>query len=258
MCSLCYEEVLTKNSNTSNLYSHLKYKHPTEYLEVKPQFKRLSSTSSDISSSTSQVSIVDAFEKCKVLSTTSKEHKELTDAVTHCLGKDGLPIYTVERKGFVEMLHRFNPRYCLPSCHHFSRVAIPTLYIATKERILVELDCNMEFFLATTDLWSSATMQPYISYSIHFIDQSWVLKSYCLQTHFIPEDHTGVNIKDHLIESLARWRLNPEKQVAMTTDNGANVKLTCELLHWNRLSCFRHNLDLSVKRDLKILGLLEF
>ena len=109
VCSLCYKEVLAKNLNTSNLYSHLKYKHPTEYLEVKPQFKRLPSTLSDSSSSTSQASIVDAFEKCKVLSTTSKEHKELTDAVTRCLPKDGLPIYTVEKKGFVEMLHCFNP-----------------------------------------------------------------------------------------------------------------------------------------------------
>ena len=101
MCSLWYEEVLAKNSNTSNLYSHLKYKHPTEYLEVKPQFKHLSSTSSNSSSSTSQVSIFDMFEKCKVLSTTSKEHKELTDAVTRCLAKDNLPIYTVEKNEFV-------------------------------------------------------------------------------------------------------------------------------------------------------------
>ena len=57
-----------------------------------------------------------------------------------------------------------------------------------------------------------------------------MLKSYCLQTHFIPEDHIGCNIENYLIESLARWSLNPEKQVAMTTDNGANVKLACELL----------------------------
>ena len=101
--------MLAKNWNTSNLYSHLKYKHPTEYLEVKPHFKCLPLTSSDSSSSKSQVSIVDAFEKCKVLSTTSKEHKELTDAVTRCLPKDGFPIYTVEKKGFVEMLRYFNP-----------------------------------------------------------------------------------------------------------------------------------------------------
>ena len=74
------------------------------------------------------------------------------------------------------------------------------------------------------------------------------MNSYCLQTHFIPEDHTWVNIKDHLIESLAGWSLNLEKQATMTTDNGANVKLACELLHWIRLSCFRHNLDLSIKK----------
>ena len=55
-----------------------------------------------------------------------------------------------------------------------------------------------------------------------------MLKSYCLQTHFILEDHVGINIEDYLIESLARLSLNLEKQVAMMTDNGVNVKLACE------------------------------
>ena len=37
----------------------------------------------------------------------------------------------------------------------------------------------------------------------------------------------------------------------MMTENGTNIKLACELLHWNRLSCFGHNLDLSVKKVLE-------
>ena len=77
------------------------------------------------------------------------------------------------------------------------------------------------------------------------------MKSYCLQSHFIPEDHTGVNIKEHLTESLARWNLASDKQVVLMTDNRSNVKLACELLHWNRLSCFGHNLDLAVKKALQ-------
>ena len=94
-------------------------------------------------------------------------------------------------------------------------------------------------------------MQPYISYSIHFIDHYWGLKSYCLQSHYIPEDHTGANIKEQLMASLSSWNLNSDRQVAITTDNGANVKLACELLQWNRLSCFGHNLDIAVKKGLQ-------
>ena len=53
------------------------------------------------------------------------------------------------------------------------------------------------------------------------------------------------------MESLSSWNLNSDKQVAITTDNSANVKLACELLQWNRLSCFGHNLDLAVKKGLQ-------
>ena len=235
-------------------YSHLRHKHPKEYLDVKPSrsCKRLSTSSdcSSTSSSTSQLSIYDAFDKHRIYSTSSKEHKELTKAVAHCLAKDGTQWRSKDLWQCLSILIHDN--YKLPSRHHFSRVAIPDLYATTKkERIQVELQQDMEFFSATTDLWSSATMQPYISYSVHFIDRCWRLKSYCLQTHFIPEDHTGANIKDHLLESLSRWNLALEKQVAITTDNGSNVKLACQLLKWTRLSCFGHILDLAIKKGLQ-------
>ena len=38
--------------------------------------------------------------------------------------------------------------------------------------------------------------------------------------------------------------------VAITTDNGANVKSACELLGCQRLSCFGHYLNLAVEKGL--------
>jgi len=46
------------------------------------------------------------------------------------------------------------------------------------------------------------------------------------------------------------WGLNQEQLVAITTDSEANVKLACRLLKWRRLSCFGHNLDLSISKGL--------
>ena len=66
----------------------------------------------------------------------------------------------------------------------------------------------------------------------------------------MPEAHTGSNLQDALTSSLDQWNLDPEKQVAVTTDSGANIKLACELLDWQRLSCFGHNLDLAVHNGL--------
>lgn len=71
-----------------------------------------------------------------------------------------------------------------------------------------------------------------------------------LQTHYIPEDHTAENISQVLAETLQQWKLKDSKLVGITTGSGSNVKLACELLHWNRLSCFGHNLNSAVGKGL--------
>ena len=66
----------------------------------------------------------------------------------------------------------------------------------------------------------------------------------------MPEAHTGSNLQNTLTSSLDQWNLDPKKQVAVTSDSGANIKQACELLDWQRLSCFGHNLDLAVHKGL--------
>ena len=50
---------------------------------------------------------------------------------------------------------------------------------------------NVEYFSATTDLWTSAA--GYITFTCHFINQHWELKSYCLQLqmHYLPQDRNA-------------------------------------------------------------------
>ena len=87
-CRICHQEVAAKDGNTSNLYSHLKNKHPELYTEVcksKAKPKRQAG----------QPSISEVFQNVQPLSTTSHEHAEVTRAVTYCL-----PISTVEKTGW--------------------------------------------------------------------------------------------------------------------------------------------------------------
>ena len=104
-----------------------------------------------------------------------------------------MPIYTVEKRGFCDMLRELDVRYTLPSHSHFSRTAIPNLYTSTRDVVSREVQ-NVLYFSATTDLWSSVGLKPYLSFTMHYIDEEWKLRSRCLQTSFLPEDHTGNNI----------------------------------------------------------------
>ena len=107
------------------------------------------------------------------------------------------------------------------------------------------------YFSATTDLWSSCTSDPYLSLTVHYVDTEWNLQSHCLQANYMPEDHTGEQLQDALSMSFDEWNLDSSKLVAITTDNGSNIKLACQLLQFRRLSCFGHNLDLAINKGFK-------
>ena len=83
-----------------------------------------------------------------------------------------------------------------------------------------------------TDLWSSVSLKPYLSFIVHFIDEEWKLRNRCLQTSFLPEDHTGDNIANALEGVHSSWNLHHSRQVCLTTDNGSNIVSAARKLEW--------------------------
>ena len=77
-----------------------------------------------------------------------------------------------------------------------------------------------------------------MSYTLHYIDSEWELKSVCLQASYTPDDHTGINLKEALSETLLSWKLDPTKQAALTADSAANIRVACQLLGWFQLKLF--------------------
>ncbi|XP_033931523.1 E3 SUMO-protein ligase ZBED1-like [Pseudochaenichthys georgianus] len=148
------------------------------------------------------------------------------------------------------MIHSLDKRYVIPSRTYFSQVAIPDLYEKCTAKVETELS-KVEYYAVTTDLWSSRTTEPYISLTVHFIDEDFTLKSRCLQTAFFPENHTSDNIAAGLREAVAAWGLDETRQVCITTDNAANMVKAASLNEWTRLQCFGHRLHLAVENAVK-------
>ncbi len=129
-------------------------------------------------------------------------------------------------------------------------MSIPALYAKTRQSVTAELS-DIEWYSATTDLCSTATMDPYPGYTVHYSDANWELKSESLKTIFCPVDHTGANLAEALTNILGSWELAADKQVCLTTDNGSNVVSASRILSWQCLSCFGDNLDLAVTNSIK-------
>lgn len=130
------------------------------------------------------------------------------------------------------MLHTVDPRYKLPSRKYFSDVAIPRMYTEAEQ-----LE-KASFFSTTTDLWSSRTFQPYMSLTAHYVDAEWKLRSFCLQTCYFPDDHTGEIIGQGLKDALASWKLVEDRHACVTSDSGMNMIKAMKMNEWTHLQCF--------------------
>ena len=106
------------------------------------------------------------------------------------------PAYSVELPGFRSMVSKLNSRYCLPGRNYFSHTGISTLYNEVQEEVERELEGEAVVnFSDTTDLWTSGSSDPYITFTMHYIDSTWQLRSYCLGAMYLAENHIGENIK---------------------------------------------------------------
>jgi len=50
----------------------------------------------------------------------------------------------------------------------------------------------------------------------------------------------------------AKWELNEEKLVVVTTENARSMVNATELLHWQHFGCFAHTLQLGVKKVMEL------
>ena len=83
---------------------------------------------------------------------------------------------------------------------------------------------------------------------MHYIDDNWKLQSMALQTPYMPQDHTGLEVLQKTLES---WELSKENLVCLTTDSGANIVSAARQLEWTRLSL--HNaVNSTVKDDSRV------
>ena len=183
ICKLCRDIIRSPDGNTTNLFHHLRKKHPKEHADSqskKPQIDQPQASTSKLS----QPTLMQSFAKATAYEKSSKRWGEITDAVTYYLAKDMIPMKAVENAGFQRLMKVADSRYQLPGRKYFSNTAIPRLYSECRSKLKNKLD-HVKFFATTSDLWSSRTSEPYLSLSVHYISD-WKLCSATLQaTYFL-------------------------------------------------------------------------
>lgn len=259
ICKVCRASVTARQGNTSNLFYHLRTKHVVEYEASQRRQRDIGGKRAHPSeeigkTKAKQQSIAQAFSKGTPYDRKNKRWIDITRSITTHLCRDMVPFQVVERQGFKDMVKTLDQRYDIPSRKYFAEVEMPHLHEEVRGRVEQELR-QVKHYATTTDLWSSRTMDPYLSLTVHYITDEWKLHSKCLQTSYFPDDHTGTLIAQGLREALESWGLDERLQACITTDNGANVVKATDLNDWTRLQCFGHRLHLAIGKVIFLVCL---
>ncbi|GAA6077528.1 E3 SUMO-protein ligase ZBED1-like [Tachysurus ichikawai] len=117
-CKVCLKSVGSKGSSTTNLLQHLKQRHAVKW-ERCCALRNEKARGSTNTPAKKQPTVLETFSNCNQY---DKKGKAIMDAVAMHIAKDMVPIYTVEKLGFIHMLKVLDPRYVLPSRKYFSEV----------------------------------------------------------------------------------------------------------------------------------------
>ena len=245
LCKVCRKEI-SYSRNTSNLDYHL----TKEHVELKSQMVGKNAAIQPLSKT--QPTLDMTLNRTIPYPKTHARYRELVSATADFICQDLQPISVVEAPSFRYLLEKADPRFQLPHRTFFTTKVIPEQYHLLRATIENEL-AAVQYCGFTTDLWTSSNQnRSYISLTLHYVSSNFEMRSRCLHTKEVPQEHTAEVLASVLEEMLKEWQVRP-KIYAATTDNGRNIVNACvqhmEIFH---LPCFGHTMQLAVKKALDL------
>ena len=98
----------------------------------------------------------------------------------------------------------------------------------------------------TADMWKNKHPTYYFGLTVHFFDENFNYISLIIGFRKFMSRHLSVKISNFIKYELNKLEIL-KQIVAITSDNGSDIKAACNKDFGVRFSCFCHNLNLTVK-----------
>ena len=262
LCDICKLEMRYSNNSTTNFMRHLRNKHPFELQSYEEYASTASGRLGAESSATSSTSIAGVSSSMSTAEHSrtsapstikykpgSARKKEIDACILQLITTDLQPLSIVDNKAFRQLLQKLDPRYPIVSRKQLTCNLLPELYNSEKVQLLAKLQ-QVDHVSITTDCWTSRTVDPYMTVTVHFVDHNWQMNSRVLSTTKVEGSHTGEKIAAELRGVFETWGI-VSKVTTIVTDNAANVKNAVERLKTRHQACFAHTLNLVVKDSIR-------
>ncbi|XP_052786338.1 E3 SUMO-protein ligase ZBED1-like [Mya arenaria] len=222
-CKLCSVR-LSYMGTTTNLWNHVKAKHPSSQSESSKQQSMKRFTVSGLK-----------HDLCS---------EEITKKVVNMVVTDYLPISIVESQGFRDLLAYVAPSYSVPR-RTTIRSRIMARYDEERAALAERLE-SVPITSITTDTWTSNATDSYITVTEHHVTADWEIEFNVLMTREMPERHTGDNLALRLQGCASEFGISGRINTCVH-DNARNMERAETECDLGSLGCFGHTLQLSIK-----------
>ncbi|CAI9283695.1 unnamed protein product [Lactuca saligna] len=146
----------------------------------------------------------------------SVSQEKCRNSLAHMCIKDNQPFSIVKDEGFREYSRDLQPLFKLPSRWTIAR---DCLQIYKEEMYKLKDVLRNQTVSITTDTWTSIQTINYSCLTVHWVDETWVLRKKIL--NFCPiANHKGVTIGKLVYKCLQNWQI--KKVFTVTVDNASS------------------------------------
>ncbi|WJZ99646.1 hypothetical protein VitviT2T_018071 [Vitis vinifera] len=171
----------------------------------------------------------------------------------------------VDHVGFREFATNLQPLFKMVS-RNTIKGDIMKIYEVEKDKMISYLEKLQSRVAITIDMWTSNQKKGYMTITVHYIDESWLLHHHIVRFFYVPPPHTKEVLSDVLMDFLLDWNMD-RKVSTVTVDNCSSndgminifvdkLSLSDSLLLNGKIfhmRCATHVLNLIVKEGLDVI-----
>ena len=254
-CKLCSKVLVFNGSTTTNLWNHVRIMHD-KLLKVEKSTSGAAQAPGKLvlPPQTGSSGLPAFFAKA---SCGEQRARMISRLLAEWCARNVRPVNIVQDDGLRDVFKFVEPGYTMPSHTHVTNLLKRkhTLMCERIKAVLPQFD-GLSF---TTDIWTSAATEGYISLTCHYISSKWALESCCLGTIAFSERHTADNIAEKLTALTERFSIPKSAQVGLVHDQAANMeaagrKMAGERSQFHSVTCGPHRLQNTIKQGLEVQG----
>lgn len=137
----------------------------------------------------------------------------------------------------------------MPSRKYITETVLVEMYELLKKKIFDQISAKT--ISVTSDIWTCINnMQCFLSFSVHWLDNKFVLQHRVLQMKSFSEQHTAHNIQCALEEIAEAWNISNKINV-IVTDNGRYIVKAVNDSRFEGKTCFIHTLQRAIHGALE-------